>query len=105
MFVILLIFYSEHRGYSYVGFFNLWKPAMVIRNPEIIKDVLIKQFGNFHNNWIEVELTADPVIGYNPFVLNDNLWKTIRTQLTPQLTSSKVLVFLSASNFYFILAF
>ncbi|KAF2901778.1 hypothetical protein ILUMI_04407 [Ignelater luminosus] len=82
--------YNEYRGYYYVGLFNFWNPAVVIRNPEIIKDVLIKQFGNFHNNWIDVELNIDPIIGFNPFVLNDGLWKTIRTQLTPQLTSSKI---------------
>lgn len=82
--------YRDYKDYAYVGFYNFWKPALLVRDVELVKDVLIKQFNNFHDNWITVDYSIDPVMAKNPFVMIGDEWKTVRTQLTPQYTGAKV---------------
>lgn len=67
----------------------MFTPSLLIRDPEVIKEVTVKAFSNFYDNTITFD-EEDPVIGRNPFVLNGNKWKTVRSQLTPLFTSSKV---------------
>jgi len=43
--------------------------VLLIRDPEIIKSVLVKEFNSFHDNDIESVPDVDPVFGRNPFVL------------------------------------
>ncbi|XP_055693539.1 cytochrome P450 6g1-like [Lutzomyia longipalpis] len=71
-----------------VYFFN--KPSLVVRHPELIKKILIKDFSNF----MDRTLSGDPyhdVIGMdNLFLVKGQRWKTIRHKLSPIFTTGKV---------------
>jgi hypothetical protein len=45
--------------------------VLLIRDPEIVKSVLVKDFNNFQNNGVELSHEVDPMFGRNPFVLTD----------------------------------
>jgi hypothetical protein len=61
--------YRKLDGYKYGGAFKLSKPMLIIRDPELIKDILVRHFTSFHDNYILVDIDADPMFGRNPFVL------------------------------------
>ncbi|KAF2901779.1 hypothetical protein ILUMI_04408 [Ignelater luminosus] len=82
--------YTSYKDYAYVGFYNFLSPAVLVRDVELIKDVLIKQFNNFHDNWIRADDTVDPIMAKNLFVMRGDEWKIVRTQLTAQYTGAKV---------------
>jgi hypothetical protein len=67
--VIFNLFCRKLNGYKYGGVFKVRQPVLLIRDPEIIKSVLVKEFNSFHDNDIESVPDVDPVFGRNPFVL------------------------------------
>lgn len=73
-----------------VGIYALNKPGLIIRDVDLIKSVLIKDFNRFHNRYAQCDPHGDP-LGYNNlFFVRNNHWKDIRTKLTPVFTSGKV---------------
>ncbi|EDV56368.1 uncharacterized protein Dere_GG20257 [Drosophila erecta] len=73
-----------------VGIYSLNKPGLIIRDIELIKSILIKDFNRFHNRYGRADPHRDP-LGYNNlFFVRDAHWKEIRTKLTPVFTSGKV---------------
>lgn len=40
---------------------------ILIRDPELIKTVLVKDFNSFCDNGFELSEKIDPLLGYNPF--------------------------------------
>ncbi|XP_025074593.1 cytochrome P450 6k1-like [Pogonomyrmex barbatus] len=81
--------YEETKGLPYVGFYVLDKPFLLIRDRELVKNILVKDFNYFSDRYN----TADPNdrIGYaNLFFIRNPTWKAIRTKLTPFFTSGKM---------------
>lgn len=73
-----------------VGIYSMNKPGLIIRDIELIKSILIKDFNQFHNRYARCDPHGDP-LGYNNlFFVRDAHWKGIRTKLTPVFTSGKV---------------
>ncbi|XP_052863532.1 uncharacterized protein LOC128270166 [Anopheles cruzii] len=85
--------YDKYRSRgNFVGVFNGRQPAIVLQNPSIIKDVLIKNFKNFQDNEVADSFNkeTDPIFGRNPFVLKGEEWKQKRAEITPAFTSSRM---------------
>lgn len=73
-----------------MGFYKVGQPGIILRDPEIVKEVLLKSFGSFHANDIHVNEDIDPISARNPFFSRGERWKTSRSQLTPCFTSRQV---------------
>lgn len=73
-----------------VGIYRIVTPILLVRDPELIKEITVKSFSNFHDNDVLVDKKSDPIFGRNPFVLKGEEWKIVRTQLTPAFSSGKV---------------
>jgi len=65
---MLNLFCRKLDGYKYGGVFKFGQPLLLVREPEIVKSVLIKDFASFHDNDIE-SADVDPIFGRNPFLL------------------------------------
>jgi len=58
----LVDIYQEYKNESMIGIFSRRQPALIIKSPELIKDVLIKEFSKFSHrgvvtrNKVNVEL-------------------------------------------------
>lgn len=85
----VIIFYSRYENLPYVGIYKLTTPCLLVRDVELIKDMLIKDFNNFHDNQIEF-VENENLMKKNPFVLKGEEWKTMRNYLTQCFTSGKV---------------
>jgi cytochrome P450 family 6 len=82
--------YNEHRDKPYVGIFSFDKPSLLIRDPELVKNILVKDFQTFMDRIITVEGRFDPLFGNNLGLLNGRLWQHIRTNLTPVFSPRKI---------------
>ncbi|XP_043249762.1 cytochrome P450 6k1-like [Colletes gigas] len=81
--------YSLAKGLPCMGFYIFDKPALLIRDPEFVKQVLVKDFEVFYDRYATSDVSDS--IGYaNVFQLKNPIWKTIRARLTPIFTTGKL---------------
>ncbi|XP_039957017.1 cytochrome P450 6g1-like [Bactrocera tryoni] len=73
-----------------VGIYILNRPALVLREPELIKTVLIKEFLKFANRSAGCDPHNDPLGSNNLFFIRNPKWKDLRTKLTPVFTTGKI---------------
>ncbi|XP_063706150.1 probable cytochrome P450 6g2 [Culicoides brevitarsis] len=78
------------KNEPFVGFHLFHQPALLLRDPECVKEVLVKNFQHFTNRYAGSDPAVDPVGGLNMFQVNNPLWKIIRTKLSPVFTSGKM---------------
>lgn len=81
---------SQFPNVPYVGFYKFSTPAILLRDPDLIKDILIKDHFSFHGNDFMVNERDDPLLSKNPFFTRDEQWKRGRVLLLPLFTISKV---------------
>ena len=82
--------YNEHSDKPYVGIFSFDKPSLLIRDLELVKNILVKDFQNFMDRTFSFEDKFDPLFCNNLAVLKGQLWRHLRTNLTPVFTSRKM---------------
>lgn len=88
-----MFFHFLYRNYpndAYYGYYELLSPAINLRDPNLIKDVLIKDHFSWHRNEQHFSRHFDPLMSYNPFVATGKKWKRSRTILTPLSTAFRV---------------
>lgn len=79
----------EVKDVPFFGFFIFQRPALVIKDPELIKRIMIKDFNSF-NNRVTASYDADPLGKYNLIYLKNPLWRTLREKFTPFFSSGKL---------------
>lgn len=72
-----------------LGIYLFFRPALLIRDPVLIKNVLTTDFEHFHDRGVYVDTKRDEMSG-NLFSLEGEEWKSLRTRLTPAFTSGKL---------------
>ena len=81
--------YRTFEGHPVAGVYRIDKPALLVRDPEIIKDILVKDFDNFHSRGIEHDERNEPLQA-NLFSLNGSKWRNLRVKLSPTFTAGKM---------------
>ncbi|XP_076235757.1 uncharacterized protein LOC143180108 [Calliopsis andreniformis] len=82
-------FYQENEA-SMVGFYALWKPVLLVREPSLVKTVLQSNFSSFHQNAIDVTPEIDPIVCKNPFLCVGEEWMASRKRLTYAFSSMRL---------------
>ncbi|KAJ3641252.1 hypothetical protein Zmor_027766 [Zophobas morio] len=82
--------YNDYPDEEMVGIYRGTSPVLLLRDPELIKEVTTKSFSSFHDNDVDILKENDPIFGRNPFALKGEEWKVVRGQLTPGFTSGKM---------------
>ncbi|CAD7077084.1 unnamed protein product [Hermetia illucens] len=83
--------YNSFPNAAYVGIYRLFnEPAILVRDSEVLKDVFIKDFQSFRDNYFLFDKKMDPLLDINPFVAVGDDWKTLRSQMGSLFTSSKI---------------
>lgn len=78
------------RGKPFVGINIFHKPGILVREPELVKRVLIKDFQYFANRHVGSDPVHDPLSGLNLFQIKNPQWKELRVKLSPIFTSGKM---------------
>lgn len=81
--------YNKFDGERYGGIHQARTPVLLIRDPELMKHILIKDFAYFPGKGNRPDLKEDP-LSYHLFNLEGEQWKYIRTKLTPAFTPGKL---------------
>ncbi|KAK5641880.1 hypothetical protein RI129_010427 [Pyrocoelia pectoralis] len=84
------VLYDAFPGVRYSGMYQITKPVLVIKDPELIKQITVKDFDHFidHSQFNNEE--SDPLWEKNLFSLKGERWKDMRATLSPSFTSSKM---------------
>ncbi|XP_047024646.1 cytochrome P450 9e2-like [Helicoverpa zea] len=82
--------YDAFPDEKYVGFVELTLRVLIIRDPELIKSITIKDFDYFtdHREFFTAE--ADPLFAGSLLLMKGDRWREMRTTLSPAFTSSKM---------------
>ncbi|KAL7304515.1 hypothetical protein TKK_0003304 [Trichogramma kaykai] len=81
--------YEYAKDEPSVGFYVLDKPYLMVRDPELIKHVLIKDFANFTDR-VADSYKTDYIGRFNLFVLRNPDWKYVRQKISPVFTSGRL---------------
>ncbi|XP_077279139.1 cytochrome P450 6k1-like isoform X2 [Temnothorax americanus] len=74
----------------FVGFYIFHKPCLLLRDPDVIKHFMIRDFDNFSDRHFAGSNQKDSIGMKNLFGLKNPAWKYLRTKITPTLTRGKL---------------
>lgn len=82
--------YNAHPDEKYVGSYLFLQPTLVIRDPDLLKQIMVKEFDSFvdHNEIIPPGI--DEMWSRGIFALKGERWRDMRSTLSPAFTSSKM---------------
>lgn len=72
-----------------IGIYLFFRPAILVRDAELIKNILTRDFQYFHDRGVHCDTKRDPMSG-TLFALPGETWKALRSRLTPAFTSGKL---------------
>lgn len=72
-----------------VGIYMFFKPAILLRDATLVRQILTSDFGSFHDRGLYVDEKNDPMSA-NLFSLEGQSWRSLRTKLTPSFSSGKL---------------
>jgi cytochrome P450 family 6 len=81
--------YNAFKGQKIGGLYKLSGPSLLLLDPEIIKDVLVKDFDHFFSRGRVFDDEFEPLDGHL-FSLSGTKWRNLRVKLTPIFTSKKM---------------
>lgn len=93
----LKTFYDDAVNEPYVGIFVFDEPFLVIKSPEIIKQILVKDFSYFQDRSVAA-LKDDGIYSNVMFLQKSPAWKPTRSKLTSTFTSGKLKSLLPVMN-------
>ncbi|XP_054006351.1 probable cytochrome P450 6a14 [Hylaeus anthracinus] len=81
--------YKKYANEPLVGFFANRMPVLLVKDLELIKDVLIKDFTKFSDRGFNVHERTEPM-STNLLFLETERWRPLRTKFSPTFTSGKL---------------
>jgi cytochrome P450 family 6 len=81
--------YKTFEGYRYVGLYGFGKRILLVRDIDLIRDILVKDFSHFHDRGVNVSERGNP-LDQHLFSLTGTKWRNLRVKLTPTFTSGKM---------------
>lgn len=82
--------YEKSEGLPFMGFYIFNKPFLLVRDLELVKHILVKDFNTFANKHASADSKNDRIGYSNLFIMKNPAWKYLRTSLTPIFTSGKL---------------
>ncbi|XP_068979721.1 cytochrome P450 6k1-like [Bombus flavifrons] len=82
--------YNYGEGLPFLGFYIFDKPYLLVRDPELVKHVLVKDFNYFADRYATADKKNDRLGYANVFMMKNPGWRSLRTKLTPIFTSGKL---------------
>lgn len=99
--MVLLRIYNSTKE-PFIGIYSIFRPILMIRDTELVRNILIKDFNNFTDRGVHCNEDYDPLSGHL-FALPGQRWKNLRTKLSPTFTSgilhNSVQFFFSSSKY------
>lgn len=81
--------YNKHKSQRILGMYILNKPVLLVIDPLLIQDILVRDFTSFHDRGLYVNETKEPLFAHL-FSLSGQTWRDLRAKLSPTFTSGKL---------------
>lgn len=82
--------YEKYPDEKVVGFYRATSPELVIRDPDIIKRILVTDFQYFYARGLNTHKTVIEPLLKNLFFADGDLWRLIRQRFTPAFSTGKL---------------
>ncbi|KAL5235931.1 hypothetical protein ACI65C_003341 [Semiaphis heraclei] len=81
--------YNRFPEEKICGFYQMTTPFLVIRDPELINTIMVKDFSYFTDHGFDSHPSIS-ILANSLFLLNGDRWRTMRHKLSPGFTSGKL---------------
>lgn len=81
--------YRSYATEPYVGYFEFFRPNLLIRDRQLIERVMVKDFNYFHDRGVVIDEKLDPCEAHLNN-LNGHRWKMVRSKITPAFSVGKL---------------
>ncbi|XP_036143626.1 cytochrome P450 9e2-like [Monomorium pharaonis] len=82
--------YNYFPDAKYFGGVDFLTPTVLLRDPELIREITVKDFEHFTDHRTFIDENIEPLFGKNIFALRGDRWKEMRNILSPSFTASKM---------------
>lgn len=73
-----------------IGYFDFMTPMYVVRDPNIFRQLAIKEFDSFEDHKFLLNTDVEPLFGNSVFLMCGQKWREMRATLSPAFTGSKM---------------
>lgn len=90
-------FYEAYPDEKVIGLFRTWNPCVLVRDLDVLKHVMIRDFDNFVDRGFSFSTKG---LGMNLFNAESDDWRVLRTRLSPIFTTGKLknMLYLMVNN-------
>ena len=81
--------YKAFEGHTVGGLYSFGTPSLLLRHPDVIKDILVKDFDHFYSRGRKFNEEAEPLDAHL-FSLSGSKWRNLRVRITPLFTTLKM---------------
>lgn len=81
--------YNNYKKFRIIGSYTSYAPSLVITDPKLVQDIMIKDFTSFHDRPMPVDEKNDPLTAHL-FNISGQKWRDLRVKLSPTFTSGKL---------------
>ncbi|XP_045464629.1 cytochrome P450 9e2-like isoform X2 [Harmonia axyridis] len=85
--------YNLFSNERYFGVYFFTTPLLVVKSPDLVKELCVKNFDHFVNRMTLVPDHTDDLFTRNSVSIKGEEWKNVRSTMSPVYTSSKMKVF------------
>ncbi|KAJ4432904.1 hypothetical protein ANN_15161 [Periplaneta americana] len=82
--------YEQHSDKPYVGIMAFDRPALVLNDLDLVRDVLVKDAHHFVNHILAMSKDIDPVVSRVIIMQKNEKWRHTRSSMTQVFTISKL---------------
>ncbi|KAJ8666988.1 hypothetical protein QAD02_008650 [Eretmocerus hayati] len=82
-------FYEKYKNEKIVGIFQNHTPRLIIRDRQLIRDVLIKDFDTFPERGVHIHKQVEP-LSHHLFTMKRDLWQPMKMALLPAFSVGKL---------------
>lgn len=91
--------YQRHPNKRFIGMYEMGgNPSFLICDPDLIRDITIKDFDYFVNHNFRLDKDLDPLLGRTLFSMSNQPWREMRSTMSPLFTGSKMRFMLTLMN-------
>ncbi|XP_048510596.1 cytochrome P450 9e2-like [Athalia rosae] len=82
--------YAVNMESKYIGMMDFHTPSILVRDPELVKQIGVKHFNDFPDHKPVVEESTDTFFGKMMYFVTGRRWREMNAVMRPAFTSSKI---------------
>ncbi|XP_013186352.1 cytochrome P450 6B2 [Amyelois transitella] len=82
--------YRKYPNEKVIGYYRSARPELIVKDPELIKKIMVTDFQHFFYRGFNPNRKAVEPVFHSLFAAEGDLWKMLRTRMTPAFTSAKL---------------